>query len=358
MKKIINTYKDIIVQIATPYSTGTGFYLKNVNLIITNEHVIRGNREVVINGEKFEKQMTPVVFSDSRYDLAFLRPPQIIESPVVELFKGKEIARGETVIAVGHPFGLQYSATQGIVSNTEKEKNDLYYIQHDAALNPGNSGGPLINQKGEIVGVNTFVIRKGNSVGFSLPVSYLQKTIEAFLESKDQFGVRCSSCSNIVFEKTIDNDYCPHCGAKVELPSAVEEYEALGVSKTIEELLDKMGHNVALSRIGSNNWEIAQGSATIHISYHKKTGLITGDAGLCTLPKENIKPLYEYLLKQNHEIEGLTFSIRENDIVLSLLIYDRYLNENTGMKLLKYLFEKADYYDNILVEKYGAIWNV
>ena len=81
-----------------------------------------------------------------------------------------------------------------------------------------------------------------------------------------------------------------------------------------------------------------------------------GDASLCSLPKENINPLYEYLLKQNYEIEGLTFSIKENDIVLSLLIYDRYLNMDTGMKLFKYLFEKADYYDNILVDKYGAIW--
>ena len=74
------------------------------------------------------------------------------------------------------------------------------------------------------------------------------------------------------------------------------------------------------------------------------------------MPKDNINPLYEYLLKQNYEIEGLTFSIKENDIVLSLLIYDRYLNMDTGMKLFKYLFERADYYDNILVEEYGAIW--
>lgn len=356
MKKIINLYKDVIVQIATPYSTGTGFYLKKPNLIVTNEHVIRGNREVVINGEQFEKQMTKVIFSDIRHDLAFLQPPDIIQSPDVQMFSGENMERGEPVIAAGHPFGLKYSATQGIVSNVEEEKNDIVYIQHDAALNPGNSGGPLINRNGEIVGVNTFIIQNGNNVGFSLPVKYLHQTIAEFKDSEDQFGVRCSSCSNIVFESTIDNGYCPHCGAKVQLPTQVEEYEALGISKTIEELLIKLGHNVGLSRIGPNNWEIVQGSATINISYHEKTGLIMGDAALCVLPKENIKPLYEYLLKQNYEIEGLTFSIRENDIVLSLLIYDRYLNMDTGMKLLQYLFEKADDYDNILVEEYGAIW--
>jgi len=356
MKEIINKYKSVIVQIATPYSTGTGFYLKNANLIVTNEHVIRDNREVVINGEGFEKQMTKVIFSDVRHDLAFLQAPNIIEAPAVELFQGKEIERGEVVIAVGHPFGLKYSATQGIVSNIEEEKNDLIYIQHDAALNPGNSGGPLINEKGEIVGINTFIIQNGNNVGFSLPVNYLQKTITEFQEGENQIGIRCNSCSNIIFEKKADGNYCPHCGTKIQMPSQIDEYEALGVSKTMEELLDSMGHNVGLSRIGPNHWEIIEGSANIKISYHEKTGLIMGDASLCLLPKENINPLYEYLLKQNYEIEGLTFSIKENDIVLSLLIYDRYLNMDTGMKLFKYLFEKADYYDNILVEEYGAIW--
>ena len=356
MKEIIKYYKNIIVQIATPYSTGTGFYLKNKGLIVTNEHVVRDNREVVINGEGFEKQMTKVIFTDIRHDLAFLAPPETIEAPEVEFFEGKNLARGEIVIAAGHPFGLKYSATQGIISNIEEEKNGITFIQHDAALNPGNSGGPLINQEGQIIGVNTFVIMNGNNVGFSLPVNYLKKTIEEFQTTPHQVATRCRSCSNIVFEKTVDTNYCPHCGAKVKLPHQIDPYEALGVSKTIEELLEKMGENVGLSRIGPNNWEIIKGSATIHISYHEKTGLIMGDASLCLLPKENIKPLYEYLLKQNHKIEGLTFSIKENDIVLSLLIYDRYLNMDTGMKLFLYLFEKADDYDNILVEKYGAIW--
>jgi len=355
VKDIINFYKNVIVQIATPYSTGTGFYLKDSNIIVTNEHVVRDNQEVVVKGEGFEKQMTKVIFTDVKHDLAFLESPQNIDAPQVEIHDGK-IDQGEVVIAAGHPFGLNYSTTQGIISNIEEEKNNVIYLQHDAALNPGNSGGPLINKDGKIVGINTFVIMNGNNVGFSLPISYLKKTIEEFQEHRDQIAARCSSCSNIVFEKDIDNHYCSHCGAKVKLPTDADIYEALGVAKTIEELIEKMEYNVSLSRIGPNNWEINKGSATIHISYHEKTGLIMGDASLCLLPKENIKPLYEYLLKQNHKIEGLTFSIKENDIVLSLLIYDRYLNMDTGMKLFKHLFQKADDYDNILVEEFGAIW--
>ena len=83
-----------------------------------------------------------------------------------------------------------------------------------------------------------------------------------------------------------------------------------------------------------------------------------GDAFLATLPRKEIKPIYEYLLRQNFSIEGLTFSIKGQDIILSLLIYDRYLNLETGKTLFNHLFKKADDYDNILVEQYGASWKL
>jgi len=357
MKEVIDLYRSVVIQIATPYSTGTGFYLKEAGLIVTNEHVVRDNKEVVIDGELFEKQLVRVIFLDPKYDLAFLEAPEETGVPEVQLAMKKKLAEGDQIIAIGHPFGLRYTATQGIVSNTMHEVSGLFYLQHDAALNPGNSGGPLVDKDGHVVGVNTFIMREGDNIGFSLPVLYLQETIEEFSQASGRIGVRCSSCANLVFEDTVEQDnYCPFCGAKVQLPDQVEAYEPVGVSKTIEDMLDQAGHDVQLSRRGPNNWEILQGSAKINISYYEKTGLITGDAYLCLLPKENIKPLYEYLLRQNYEIEGLTFSIKGQDIILSLLIYDRYLNVDTGMKLFQHLFEKADYHDNVLVEKYGAIW--
>ena len=356
MKDIIDLFRKVVIQIATPYSIGTGFFLKWPKLIITNGHVVRGNREVVVDGDIFGKQLVRVLYADPKFDLAFLEVPAGVELPEVFLAKGKKVSEGDQIIAIGHPFGFKYTATQGIVSNTMHEFNDIQYIQHDAALNPGNSGGPLVSRDGEVIGVNTFIIRDGNNIGFSLPISYLSETIDEFIQASDRVGVRCSSCSNLVFEGATDNGYCPHCGAKVELPSEAEEYEPVGVSKTVEEMLEKSGHRVQLSRRGPNNWEISQGSARINISYYEKTGLITGDAYLCLLPKSNIKPLYVYLLKQNYVMEGLTFSIKGQDIILSLLIYDRYLNVDTGMELFQHLFERADYYDNILVDRFGALW--
>lgn len=356
MENIIDYFRDIVIQIATPYSTGTGFYLASENLIITNEHIVRDNRRAIIFGNQIQKQLSEVIYLDQKYDLAFLRPPKSVTIPTAELRIDPPPVSGEPVIAIGHPFELKYSTTKGIVSNTHYMREDTPYIQHDAALNPGNSGGPLIDADGKIIGINTFILKDGNDIGFSLPAHLIENTIRSFKAKQQSIGIRCHSCSNIVVEEELDKGYCPHCGTNLQLPNQLEEYEPIGIAKTVEEMLIQNGYHVETSRRGPNAWVIQKGSAKINISYYEKMGLITGDAYLCKLPQSNIKPIYEYLLRQNHEIEGLTFSIQGQDIILSLLIYDRYLNVDTGMQLLEHLFEMADHYDNILVEEYGARW--
>jgi serine protease Do len=355
MQQIVETYKSVVIQIATPFSTGTGFYLKDPDLIVTNNHVVEGNREVTIEGVGLPRQICRVLYNDAKFDLAFLEMPADAPIPIVNLAPTL-VREGERVTAIGHPFGLKYSFTQGIVSNPRHIFNNIDYIQHDAALNPGNSGGPLINAEGDVVGVNTFIIQNGNTIGFSLPSKYLNDAIEAFKEGAGEVGARCESCLNLVFTSTIEKGYCPHCGTKVKLASESEEYLSEGVGLTIENMLKKLNYDIRLSRRGPNNWEIRQGSAKINITYHAQTGLIICDAALCTLPPQNIKLVYEYLLRENFRNEGVTLSVRGQDIMLSLLIYDRYLKEAVAEKLLSNLFEKADYYDNILVEEYGAKW--
>ena len=356
ISKIIDLYKDAVIQIATPYSTGTGFYLSICNLIVTNEHVVRDNKSVVIDGNSIEKQLVNVLFVDPKYDLAFLKVPEEHDMPAIEMGIDPVLKEGDTVVAVGHPYGLKFGATQGIISNLLHKENDINYIQHDAALNPGNSGGPLINRTGQLIGVNTFIIRDGNNIGFSLPSNYLNLTIKEFLKGGYAPGVRCVSCMNIAFESGEVSKYCNHCGSKINTLSDIEVYEPLGINKTIEEMLSRLNYNIELARRGPNNWEILRGSAKITISYHEKTGLIVGDALLCLLPKQNIKRLYEFLLRENYKNESLNFSVRNRDILISLLIYDQYLNTETATEIFNQLFEAADKYDDILVQEFGAIW--
>ena len=357
MKNEIEKYKNVVVQIATPFSTGTGFYLAREGFVITNEHVVRGNREVVVEGNLILRQMARVIFTDPKHDLAFLSCDATDAVPNISISKDYEIKEGEMVMAIGHPFGLKFSATQGIVSNANHLENNIKYYQHDAALNPGNSGGPLVNERGEVVAVNTFTINNGNNMGFSLPAVYLVDSIEAFKAMNGgRIGSRCENCLNLVFEGTIENGFCPNCGSSIRLPHEEEEYEAVGVPFTIEQILEDCGHDVRLARRGPCLWEIIQGSAKIFITYYEPNGLVAGDAILCELPKQNIKPVYEYLLRQNNELEGLTLSVKGQEIVLSLIIYDRYLSTDSGKLMFQHLFQKADEYDNVLVEHYGCSW--
>jgi serine protease Do len=354
-KEIISNYEDVIIQIATPYSTGTGVYIKAYNLIITNEHVVRGNKNAVVAGKSFEKQMAAIVFMDTKYDLAFIKPPIGHIPTDISLGVNKSLSEGDKIIAIGHPFDLKYTATQGIISSLLHSEGGVEYIQHDAALNPGNSGGPLVDEDGHIIGINTFIIQNGNSIGFSLPVSYLVKCLEDFSEGNNAKGVRCNSCTNVSFEiEKNPVNYCGNCGASITFLSDIQDYEPYGICFTVEDMIARLGYPVGLTRKGPNNWTLQKGSARINISYYEKTGLLVGDVYLCTLPESNISDLYVFLLKQNYIVEGLTFSIKDQDIILSLLIYDQYLNADTMYQLFSNLLINADKYDDILIKNFAA----
>jgi serine protease Do len=356
MKEFIDLFQNVIVHIATPQGTGTGFCLKDRGLIVTNNHVVGNNSEVVVSGKHLEKKMARVLFFDPPNDLAFVRMPEGLDVPQVRLAPQATIKEGDPIVAIGHPFELKYTATQGIVSKAKRLQNNLNYIQIDAAINPGNSGGPLVNAEGEIVGVNTFIIEGGDNLGFSLPVDYLIKSLDDYQPFFDRTSFRCPSCANLLVIADTQDGYCPNCGAKLELPKITgDSYQPVGAAALVEQIIEKLGQDVKLTRRGPNSWEIKEGSATVYINFNEKSGFIVGDAFLCLIPKSGVEPLYQFLLLENYNLEGLTFSVSNQDIVLSFLIYYEELQLETGLKVFNDLFKKADYYDNLLIEKYGAV---
>lgn len=133
-------------------------------------------------------------------------------------------------------------------------------------------------------------------------------------------------------------------------------YEAVGLPRTIEDILIKLGFPVNICRRGPNNWELNHGSATIEIAYHDQSGLILCDATLCHLPRTQIQELYEYLLRQNFVMKQSSLSLRGNEIILSSMLIDRQLDVVQGYHQIKNLMNLADYYDDQLVNKFGAIW--
>lgn len=345
--------REAIIQIATPYSTGTGFLLEQARLIVTNEHIVRDNREVVVNGPSFRRQIVEILYLDEKYDLAFLAMPAGFEGNGLQLHEGPPAYVGDYIHALGHPYAAGFVSEEGQITKVNEESFGVSFTHHDIVLNAGYSGGPLVNEAGKVVGINTFL---DDHPGFALPVAQLKKQLEIYRNSGWHIAALCGHCELLVTEKSIEAQRCPGCGHDILLASSISPYRPEGMAATVESLLRALDYDPVLSRRGPSNWDIVKGSAHINISYYEKTGLIIGDSYLCNLPAKDNTELFQFLLRQNYRLKGLTLSVKGQAIVLSLLIYDRYLNLDTGQILFKHLFQTADDLDNVLVETYGAEW--
>ena len=154
-------------------SMGSGFVISEDGYILTNHHVVDQATEIQVLFADRREYTATIVGSDRRSDLALLKI-DATDLPTLSFAEADELRAGDWVLAIGSPFGLDYSVTAGIVSAigrsipTEKGENYVPFIQTDVAINPGNSGGPLFNLDGEVVGINSQIYsRSGGSIGLS-----------------------------------------------------------------------------------------------------------------------------------------------------------------------------------------------
>jgi S1-C subfamily serine protease len=175
-----------VVTVRTDIGQGTGFIITDEGYVVTNAHVLSGGSEVYILDYEQNEYLTKLIGYNINLDIALLK----IEGYYTPLVLGNsdEVQVGEKVIAIGNPLGLQFSVSEGIVSAVDRiGMNEISgYIQTDAALNPGNSGGPLINTKGQVIGINNFKVGSGESLGFALESNYIKEAINNI--SQQQFG--------------------------------------------------------------------------------------------------------------------------------------------------------------------------
>ncbi|HET8806937.1 MAG TPA: DegQ family serine endoprotease [Methylophaga sp.] len=173
-----------------PNSLGSGFVLSEDGYILTNHHVIKDADEIIVRFSDRTELTAKLLGSDERSDVALLKVDASgLDLKAVKLGDSEDLKVGEWVLAIGSPFGFDYSATAGIVSALGRSlPSDSYvpFIQTDVAINPGNSGGPLFNLDGEVIGINSQIYsRTGGFMGvsFAIPMNVVMNVVE---QIKDQ----------------------------------------------------------------------------------------------------------------------------------------------------------------------------
>jgi len=170
----------------TERSLGSGVVIRPDGYILTNEHVVLQSGKVQIQLADDRKLNARLVGADSDSDLAVLKVDEAKALPHLPLGTSDDLMIGETVIAIGNPFGLSHTVTTGVVSAVNRSLNTgerTYYdfIQTDASINPGNSGGPLLNIKGDLIGINTAIYGKAQGIGFAIPISRAKRIVEELI---------------------------------------------------------------------------------------------------------------------------------------------------------------------------------
>ena len=184
-RQIISIYEKInpaIVcvdsHISDGISCGTGCIIHKSGIILTSAHVVETGDNVIVtmsNGQDYNARVLKR-FGDKK-DIALLKINTPIELKTVKLGDSEKIKVGQKVLAIGNPFGFNGTLTQGIISRIDYEKNR---IQTDAAINPGSSGGPLLNKNGEIIGINQAIYNPDNNIsnigiGFAIPINTIKE---------------------------------------------------------------------------------------------------------------------------------------------------------------------------------------
>jgi len=348
----VNALNNSIYKIITADGTGTGFKVENSDLVITNYHVVQGSKKVAVQNHNKDKFIAYVVMVNPEVDLAFLEVEGLKNvAGAIKLNPNLELNNMQKVYINGFPFGMPFTVTEGIISSVNQPMRGRYYIQTDAAVNPGNSGGPMLDTEGTLVGVTTSKFTDADNVGFGIRSSDLIKELNDYTFSDIKYRVKCNSCDVFTEE---ESRFCKNCGNDID-SSVFEEFEKSYVADFVEEALSSLKIDPVLYRAGRNFWEFHQGSALVRIFIAGEDYLYT-TSPLNILPKQNLKELLTYV--NSNSASPYTLAVFDNKIYISYRIHlsDIYVKEHKEQiqKNIRNMALKADELDDFFQDKFGC----
>ena len=166
---------------------GSGLIVERSGVVVTNAHVVDGASRILVTTQDGAEHAADILGIDRDSDLAVLKIDSV-SLPAIPLSESEDLLIGETVIALGNPFGLSHTVTTGVLSargrTVRSESGSSFYtdfLQTDASINPGNSGGPLVNLSGDVIGINTAIVAGADGIGFSIPAARAKRIVNDLL---------------------------------------------------------------------------------------------------------------------------------------------------------------------------------
>lgn len=181
-KSVIARRKAAVVLLEHSNGLGTGLLVRPDGLLLTNSHVVEDAKRLLVGFSNNTNTRGIVLHKHSTKDLAIVKAA-IQDCVFLDLTKecAENAEVGEEVVAIGHPQGLRFTSTRGMISVVRQRIQSEYYLQHDVAINPGNSGGPLIDMRGRLVGINTLVRAGSQGLGFAIPAAEVRAYFQQVL---------------------------------------------------------------------------------------------------------------------------------------------------------------------------------
>nr|AOE11114.1 serine protease, peptidase S1 family [uncultured bacterium]CBL80513.1 periplasmic serine protease [uncultured Polaribacter sp.] len=288
--------------------TGSGVIISADGYIVTNNHVIDGASELEITLNNKKKYKAVLVGNDAANDIALLKIESNTNFPYVPFANSDNIKIGEWVLAVGNPYNLTSTVTAGIVSakgrDLEGNRNIESFIQTDAAVNPGNSGGALVNGRGELIGINTAISTKtGSFIGYSfaVPSNIAKKIIDDILE----FG----AVQQAILGITVDLSYKDQ-GVKVS--NVLKQGENKVKSELKEGDIIKRINNIKISKFSELKGQLTakRPNEVVDVTIERNGKLITKKVKLSKFIERHIATVFQWELKNisKEEIKKLNIS--------------------------------------------------
>ncbi|MDR2911485.1 MAG: trypsin-like peptidase domain-containing protein [Bacteroidales bacterium] len=346
-----NNIYNAVFRVNHSEGSGSCFYLKSTGLFVTNYHVVSGFRKVAIRDDNRNIYLAHVVLVNPQADIALLKADGDFSTvPEITIPEGGEVGIGHRIVVAGYPFGMPFTATEGTVSSPRQLIQGQYYIQTDAAVNPGNSGGPMLNENNELIAVTVSKFTNADNMGFGIPVSKLREVLSTAGNIDMCFHLQCPSCDGLTTE---EEEYCPSCGER--LPENIfKERTLTDLAVICEKTIEDMGINPLLARMGNESWVLHKGSSEIRLFVHSRSYLFC-TSPINLLPKKDLEPILTYLVSE--DMRPYKMGVDGNQIYIAYRIHisDLFSEQQSDvMRQLVDLAHKADELDNMLVEKFGC----